>query len=96
MCVSRKSVIKVLNKHGLYLVPNSGGGSSHSKYSGVVEGKKVTYILTPEKEFDRRIIKIISKQTGIPVEEFFRYEGSKKHQNGNGHCFGFYHFNYDQ
>jgi predicted RNA binding protein YcfA (HicA-like mRNA interferase family) len=96
MCVSRKTVIKVLIKYEFYLVTHSGVGSSHSKYSGVVEGKRVTCILSLRKDFNKDIIKQISKQTGIPEEEFFRFAGSKKHQNRNGHCFGFYYLNYDQ
>jgi predicted RNA binding protein YcfA (HicA-like mRNA interferase family) len=90
MCVSRKTVISVLENNGFNFVPNK-VASTHWKYSNETVDKKVTVIIRSKRNsFSRILCHKISKQTNIPVEQFFRFGGSKKHQKGNGTAIGLF------
>jgi predicted RNA binding protein YcfA (HicA-like mRNA interferase family) len=86
MCVKRKIVVKVLNENGFVLVPRKGKSKgSHSKYQRTNDdGTTTSYSLVVRKILERGIINDISSLTKIPIEEFYRSGGSKKHQNGIG------------
>ena len=86
MCIKRKIVVKVLNEHEFKFVPRKGfGKGTHSKYKRInADGTTTTYSLHIRNTLERRIINDISRVTGIPVEEFYRSVGSKKHRNGLG------------
>ncbi len=88
--VDRRIVIKVLEDYGYERIYKNNKGSSHDKYKIINDdGSCTTYSLQSRKALDIGIIKDISRITGIPVEEFCRHKGSKKHQNGIG-VFTFY------
>tara|TARA_Y100000593_G_scaffold72682_1_gene133524 strand:- start:146 stop:436 length:291 start_codon:yes stop_codon:yes gene_type:complete len=84
--VKRKIVVKVLNENGFTYIPSKGmSKGTHSKYQRKnADGTTTTYSLHIRNTLEKRIIKDISRVTGIPVEEFYRSVGSKKHRNGLG------------
>ena len=63
MCVSRKTVISVLENNGFKFVPNK-VASTHWKYSNETGDKKVTVIIKSiRNSFSRIMCHKISKQT---------------------------------
>ena len=87
MTVTRKSIIRVLTKNGFVHVRTR--SSSHQKYSKkCIDGESKTTILTNEKDYHHRTLIQVSKQTGIPLEDFVKDSGSRKFKNGNGNVFG--------
>jgi predicted RNA binding protein YcfA (HicA-like mRNA interferase family) len=92
MCLDKKIVVKVLKRNGFKRIYRNGRGlgSSHNKYQRInVDGTTTSCVLVGKKSLGRNILRRqiihdISKITGIPVEEFYRSGGSKKHQNGIG------------
>ena len=85
--IDRRIVIRILENHGYERIYRriKGLGSSHDKYKKINDdGSCTTYSLVNRKTLGVAVIKDISKVTGIPVEEFCRYKGSKKHKNGIG------------
>jgi hypothetical protein len=90
--IDRRIVISILEDHGYERISREGRGvgSSHDKYKKINDdGSCTTYSLTNRKSLEIRVIKDISRITGIPVEGFCRHKGSKKHQSGIG-VFAFY------
>ena len=85
MCIQRKIVVKILVRNNYKKVARRGLGSSHTKYQRTNEdGTTTSYTLVSRKSLEKKVILDISRVTGIPVEEFYRSGGSKKHQNGFG------------
>ena len=83
MSVERKIVVKVLVKNGFKRI--CGTRSSHAKYQRTnADGTTTSYSLHSRKTLERRIVQDILRVTGIPIEEFYRSGGSKKHQSGLG------------
>jgi len=86
MTIKRKCVVKVLNENKFNYVSRRGNSiGSHSKYRRInSDGTTTTYSLICRTTLEKKIIKNISRVTGIPVERFYRSGGSKKHQKGFG------------
>jgi predicted RNA binding protein YcfA (HicA-like mRNA interferase family) len=85
MCVERKNIVRVLMRNDFKKLPRYGVGTSHTKYQRTnADGTTTTYSLQSKKTLGRSSVQDISRVTGIPVEEFYRSGGSKKHQNGIG------------
>ncbi len=86
MCIKRKIIVRVLNENGFKFVPSKGTSKgTHSKYQRTnADGSTTTYSLHSRTTLERQILQDISRVTGIPVEEFYRSGGSKKHQSGLG------------
>ena len=61
---SSRRIIQILSKNGLMLVGQKG---SHQKYTN---GEKTVIIPAPRKEIPVGTLKSISKQSGIPFQEF--------------------------
>ena len=85
MCVTRKVLIKVLKDDGWQRIPMR---SSHSKFQKRIDGNLISVVFSPRREYSKKIMKDIAKETGIPFERFIRSSGSKKHQSGIGTALG--------
>lgn len=61
---SSRRIIQILSKNGFMIVGQKG---SHQKYTN---GEKTVIIPAPRKEMPVGTLKSISKQSGIPFQEF--------------------------
>ena len=61
---SSRSLIQILTRHGFMFVGQKG---SHQKYTN---GEKTVIIPAPRKEIPVGTLKSISKQSGIPFQDF--------------------------
>jgi len=82
MCVTRKVIVRILKSDGWQKVLKS--QTSHFKFQKRIEGNLISVVFSTRREYSKWIVKLIAKDTGIPVEHFYRSGGSKKHQNGLG------------
>jgi predicted RNA binding protein YcfA (HicA-like mRNA interferase family) len=88
MCVTRKVILRILNEDGWKMIPKM--QTSHSKFQKRIDGNLISVVFSARREYSKKIVKSISKETGIPFERFIRSSGSKKHQSGIGTALGLF------